>query len=197
VALKIYHPQARADRHARLRGEAQVAAAVAAPTVVRVHDLFEEAGAIAMEHARGGSLRTRVARGQVSPAEAVGWLDDVARALAVTHARRWVHRDLKPGNVLLRADGRAALTDFGLARRVGVAAGAFEGTPGYIPPEAVDGAPADPVTDVFAFGALARELCPGPTGALAALVTACLDRDPVRRPRDGAELVTRLARAVA
>ncbi|MFO0608311.1 MAG: serine/threonine-protein kinase [Polyangiales bacterium] len=194
VALKIYHPQARADRNARLRGEAQVAAAVASPCVVRVHDLFEEAGAIAMEHAGGGSLRARVARAKPAPAEAIGWLDDVARALAATHARRWVHRDLKPGNVLLRADGRAVLTDYGLARRAGVAASAFEGTPGYVPPEAADGAPADPVADVFAFGALARELCPGPTGALASLVDDCLARDPSLRPRDGAALVARIAR---
>lgn len=195
VALKIYHPQARADRNARLRGEAQVAATVTSPCVVRVYDLFEDAGAIAMEHASGGSLRTRVGRGQVTPTEALGWLDDVAGALAVTHERRWVHRDLKPGNVLLRADGRAVLTDYGLARRAGVAASAFEGTPGYVPPEVQDGAPADPLADVYAFGALARELCPGATGALSKLIDDCLARDPARRPRDGAALVERLSTA--
>jgi serine/threonine-protein kinase len=192
VALKIYHPQARNDRNARLRGEAQVAAAVASPTVVRVYDLFEEAGAIAMEYAEGASLRARIARGKPSPAEALSWLEDVAHALAATHARQWVHRDLKPGNVLLRADGRAVLTDYGLARRIGVAASAFEGTPGYVPPEVSDGAPADPVVDVFAFGALMRELFPQATGAIASLTEECLARDPAHRPRDGSVLLQRL-----
>jgi tRNA A-37 threonylcarbamoyl transferase component Bud32 len=192
VALKLYHPQARADRNARLRGEAQVAAAVASPCVVRVHDLFEDTGALVMEHCAGGALRTRIARGTVDPREAHGWLRDVARALAHTHARRWVHRDLKPGNVLVRADGRAVLTDYGLARRAGQPASALEGTAGYVPPEARAGGTVEPTADTYAFGALMRDLVPGAAGPLAELMAACLADDPATRPRDGAALAARL-----
>lgn len=192
VALKLYHPQARADRNARLRGEAQVAASVASPCVVRVHDLFEDTGALVMEYASGGALRTRVAKGNVTVAEARGWLDDVARALAHTHARRWVHRDLKPGNVLLRADGRAVLTDYGLARREGQPSSAFEGTAGYVPPEAKSAGTLAATVDVYAFGALVRDLVPRPEGALARLMADCLADDPAARPKDGSALVERL-----
>ncbi len=195
VALKLYHPQARADRNARLRGEAQVAAAVASPCVVRVHDLFEDTGALVMEYASGGALRARVAKGNVTRGEALGWLRDVARALAHTHARRWVHRDLKPGNVLLRADGRAVLTDYGLARYEGQPSSAFEGTAGYVPPEARSASTVTAAVDVYAFGALVRDLVPKADGALAALMADCLAEDPSARPRDGAALVERLRAA--
>ena len=193
VALKLYHPQARVDRNARLRGEARVAASVASPCVVRVHDLFEETGALVMEFASGGALRARVAKGNITRDEALGWAHDVALALAHTHARGWVHRDLKPGNVLLRADGRAALTDYGLARPIGQPASALEGTAGYVPPEAKTAATVDPTHDVYAFGALLRDLAPDAQGPWADLVRACLDEDPRRRPADGAALVARVA----
>jgi serine/threonine-protein kinase len=197
VAFKIYHPQARSDRGARLRGEVQVAASIGSPNVVRVLDLFEELGALVMEYTSGGSLRMRIARSDTTPHETTGWLWDVARALAHTHAKGWVHRDLKPGNVLLRADGRAILTDYGLAQRVGQPTTAMEGTPGYLPPESSKLSTADPRMDVFAFGALIRDLVKSPAPGLASLQRDCLAPAPTRRPANGDELVARLRPLVA
>ncbi len=195
VAVKLYHPQARADRGARLRGEAHVAAAVASPTVVRVHDLLEQVGAIVMEHAGGGSLRQRIARGTCDEAGARRWLVDLASALALAHQRGWVHRDVKPGNILLRSDGRAALTDFGLARRIGETVPAAEGTSAYVPPEVRGGGRVGPEVDVFAFGAVALEL-PRVAG-WTSIIEGCVSPDPTRRPRDGAELLAEIrARSV-
>lgn len=191
VAIKIYHPAARVDRNARLRGEARVAVACAAPEVVRVHDLHEEVGALVMEYADAGSVRARVAAG-VTVEEARRWLGDVARALAATHHQGWVHRDLKPGNVLLRDDGRAVLTDFGLARLAGTPVGAREGTAAYLPPECDGPTRADPRLDVYAFGVMARELRAERDPSLAALIDACASPAPADRPADGAALVAAL-----
>ncbi len=194
VALKIYHPAARADRNARLRGEACVAVECASPEVVRVHDLHEEVGALVMEYASGGALRSRVTQGATVD-EARRWLTDLARALAATHRRGWAHRDVKPGNVLLRDDGRAVLTDFGLARRVGTPTPAREGTAAYLPPEANAVGVADPRGDVYAFGVLARELRAERDPGMKVLVDACVSADPAQRPADGDALLRALTAA--
>ncbi|MBI5516537.1 MAG: serine/threonine protein kinase [Deltaproteobacteria bacterium] len=192
LALKLYHPQARADRNARLRGEAQVAAQVGGACAVRVYDLLEDVGAIAMEHCAGASLRTRIARRDFTPEVARAWLRDVSQGLARTHAQGWVHRDLKPGNVLLRGDGRAVLTDFGLSRQAGSLAPAMEGTPAWLAPEARGGGPTDPRADVYAFGVLGLELLGTGDPVLGALLAACAPQDPAARPADGEALVERL-----
>lgn len=189
VAIKIYHPQARSDRGVRLRGEARVAAAVASSHVVCVHALYESLGAIVMEYFSGGSLRGRIGRGAIEPGEARRWAHEVALALAKVHSSGWVHRDLKPGNVLLRGDGRAVLTDFGLARSIGAVAPAMEGTEGYLAPEAREGVTAEPSQDVFAFGVLAKALGLGNDPRLGAVIERCVAVDPRERPRDGAALV--------
>lgn len=199
VAVKLYHPQARADRGARLRGEAQVAASVRSAHVVRVYDLHPSIGAVVMEYASGLSLRACITRGGYSRAEAETWLLDIAAALEATHAAGWVHRDLKPGNVLLRADGRAVLTDFGLARRLGAEGDALEGTAGYVPPESRGGGPVDPRADVFAFGTLGLELLGfSAHPQWTALLGACAHPDPGARPPEGTSLrgaLTSLPRA--
>ncbi len=189
VALKLYHPGARGDRNARLRAEAQVACANGSRHVVRVFDLLEELGAITMEHCSGPTLRRTIARGEGGVAQRRAWARGVAHALAVTHGNGWVHRDLKPGNVLQRDDGAAVLTDFGLAARAGSAVEPAEGTAGYTPPEAKSMRLADPRADVYAFGALARELAANRDPSLLALAERCLRDDPNERPRDGVALL--------
>jgi serine/threonine-protein kinase len=192
VALKLYHPGARGDRNARLRTEAQVACANGSRHVVRIFDLLEDIGAITMEHCAGPSLRRVIARGEGGVGQRRAWARGVAHALAVTHANGWVHRDLKPGNVLQRSDGSAVLTDFGLAAKIGAPIEPTEGTAGYTPPEARSTRVADPRADVFAFGALLRELSAGRDPALEAIAAKCTAADPSERPRDGAALLSAL-----
>lgn len=195
VALKIYHPAQRLDRGARLRTEAQVAAALASLHVIRVYDLFEELGAVAMEFCAGGALRDAMRRSEVPLHIRREWIRAVAHALAVTHDRGWVHRDVKPGNVLLRSDGVAVLTDFGLARKVGTSVEPHEGTPGFVPPEVRTCPRADPRHDVFAFGALARALVGENDPIVGPVVRAALSPDPEARPRDGVALLEALTAA--
>lgn len=189
VALKIYHPARRADRDARLKAEAQIAASLASRHVVRVYDLFEDLGGLSMEYCPTGALRSAMIRGEGTVRIRRTWIYGVAHALAVAHDRGWVHRDLKPGNVLLRADGAAVLTDFGLARRVGSSIEPYDGTPGYVAPEVRSRLMADPRLDVYAFGALARELLSTKDPQLAELLAPALANDPETRPRDGSALL--------
>jgi serine/threonine-protein kinase len=190
VALKLYHGRGPLER-ARLRGEARVAAALAHPGVVRVFDLDESLLALAMEHVDAGSVRDALRRGPVPFARSRRWFESACETLAVVHAAGIVHRDLKPSNWLVRADDTVALTDFGLARRIGemAAEGApaqGEGTLGYMAPEQRDGAPVHPAADVYALGVTLRELLGCASDAvpvsLRALADACTAPEAEARP---------------
>jgi hypothetical protein len=192
VALKVYHRRGRADRE-RLRMEARTPARFEHPGVIRVFDLDERLGAIAMERLPGGSVRLELGKEPVPVGRVERWLQTALEALAFVHARGWVHRDLKPSNLLLRGDDRTVLTDFGLATRIGEApplrGGAGEGTLGYMPPEQQGGAPAQPSADIHAFGATMAELVQclaGPVPeAWQQLPEACMRHEPAKRPAIG------------
>lgn len=194
VAVKLHHGGGgREARRARMRAEAEVAEAIRSARVVRLLDVRPEQGALVMEYCAGGSLRQVIARGPVPAEPARGWIRDVALALARVHEAGWVHRDLKPGNVLLRADGRAVVSDLGLARRAGERADAVEGTPGFTAPEARAGEAIAPGSDVYSFGAMGLALGLGAHPAIDRLLQRCLSADPSARPTDGRALVTSLS----
>jgi len=188
VALKVYHRRGRVERE-RLLVEARTPAQIEHPGVVRIFDLDERLGAIAMEWVQGGSVRREIGRGQVPLARVRRWMDTALEALAFVHARGFVHRDVKPSNFLVRPDDRIVLTDFGLAMAIGdtprTATGLGEGTLRYMPPEQRAGAPAEPSADVFALGVTLREMLAAADASdagLAELAAACAQPAPEARP---------------
>jgi serine/threonine-protein kinase len=180
VALKVLVPSDDgADRsEARVLREARAVAALDHPNAIAIYDVGEADGVpyIAMELASGETLRAYVGDAQVPIGRRIGWLCDVARALAAAHTAGIVHRDIKPENVMVRGDGRVKVLDFGIARRSGgvdpagptakaalptlTTRGAM-GTPMYMAPEQARGKPADGRTDQFSWGVLAYELVEG------------------------------------
>lgn len=168
VALKVISPQLSSDELYRqlFQQEARHAASIEHPNVLPVYQAGEGSGGelfLSMRLIRGHDLGRRLARREsLSPREAVSLLVQVASALDKAHLSGLVHRDVKPGNVLLepRADGmHVYLSDFGLAQRVEPAAAAGRtnkvlGTVDYMPPEQIQGRPVDETADVYAFGCL-------------------------------------------
>jgi serine/threonine protein kinase len=164
---------------ARLMREARAAAALDHPNVVSIFDVGIAAGTpyIAMELVNGESLRAFIGKSDVPLDERVGWLVDVARALAAAHARGLVHRDVKPENVMIRDDGVVKVLDFGIAKRRSSQAladsdtegpalpitgqGVAMGTPLYMAPEQLRQQPLDGRCDQFAWGVVAYELLSG------------------------------------
>jgi serine/threonine protein kinase len=167
VALKLFHPAADAHAVSDWLHEAHAVSRLTHPHIVPVFEAGESAGPpyLVFEYVAGPTLaEARRQRPQWPPREAVALMLDVLDALAAAHAQGIVHRDLKPSNVLLGADGRARVMDFGIAARVAAAdanAGCIVGTPGYMSPEAARGEPPLPAMDVYAAGAMLAELLVG------------------------------------
>ena len=186
VALKVYHRRGRADRE-RLLVEARSAAAFAHPGVVRILDVDETLGAIAMEPLLAGSVRGAMERG-ASVTELRRLMAGVVEALRYVHAAGVVHCDLKPSNFLVREavgelGARGVLTDFGLARGIGTPPRERgEGTLAFMSPEQRGAQAAHPAMDVFAMGVSIQRLMPPSERALLALAKAMCSRDPAQRP---------------
>jgi len=171
VALKIVHTAFAADPTEaveRFRREVAAARKVTHPNVIRIHDLVEDGGLVllSMELVEGMSLAAHLGRaGALRLDEARAILAQVCDAVAAAHAVGVVHRDLKPGNILLDKDRRVKVIDFGLAKAsflAGMTAtGLILGTPEYMAPEQVRGLPCDVRTDVYALGAVAYHLVTG------------------------------------
>ncbi len=229
------------DRLASLRREAQVLASLNHPGIAAIYSIEAwhppshpdvPAFALVLELVEGPTLADRLAAGPVAVSDAIAIARSMADALEVAHARGVVHRDLKPSNVALGPDGAVKLLDFGLAKAMertpsegdgggtpspaGPAAAdlsARAGTPAYMSPEQAGGLAVDPLTDVWAFGAVVYEMLadrrafpgddavevmdavrsrpidwsaldPATPAALRALLVRCLDRDPRRRLQD-------------
>ena len=227
VAVKLLRPEAE-SQPALVRNfvdEAEILAELSHPCIVRPIEFGREAGRLVfvMELIDGEDLRKRLRRdGPVPPAVAVNLVAQLANALAYLHERGIVHGDVKPGNLIVPADGGPVrLADFGVARRVRRpdAERATHATPEYVSPEVVEGASPSPASDVYAMGVVLFELLCGrspfkggtpldvlarhrqctvvPPAGLPArvwpLIEHCMEPDPARRP-DARAIGVRLRR---
>src|SRR5690349_10622897 len=171
VAIKILLPSLLQEPGfaERFRGEARTMATINHPGVVDVYDYGSDpaAGAyLVMEYVEGDALsRTLSKVGRLTPARTMNLMAQAADALQAAHDKGIVHRDVKPGNLLVRPNGTLVLTDFGIARSAIVgqltAAGSVLGTASYISPEQASGAVATPLSDVYALGVVAYQCLSG------------------------------------
>ncbi|MGH9486758.1 MAG: protein kinase domain-containing protein [Terriglobales bacterium] len=204
VAVKLLRAEGGGNLQ-RLEIEARTIAALDHPNLVAIHDVGSHAGApfLVMELIAGKSLRDVLAHGALAPRRAIEYARQMAQGLAAAHAAGVVHRDLKPGNIMITPEGRVKILDFGLAKTAVTAAAGFSdaetlavsalaapatqpgtvlGTAGYMAPEQVRGEAAGPAADIFAFGAILYEMLsgqrafPAPTSVEA--MAAILNRDP-------------------
>ncbi|WP_433649640.1 protein kinase domain-containing protein [Micromonospora zamorensis] len=169
VAVKVLLPSLVTDPEftARFRAEARMLAALRHPGVVPVHDVGQAALAdgsrvdyLVMEYVEGEPLSARVrAAGRLDAATTMSVLSQAAEALHTAHLAGIVHRDVKPGNLLVKADGTVVLVDFGIARSRAMtgltAANMVLGTASYMSPEQATGQPVSAATDIYALGAVA------------------------------------------
>ena len=168
VALKVLHPHLAADENflGRLGREAKAAARLSHPHVVGVLDQGNDGTTayLVMEYIKGHTLRDVIRdRGALPPRLALALIDPVVEGLGAAHAAGFIHRDVKPENVLIADDGRIKIGDFGLARAVtsSTSTGALIGTVAYISPELVLGKPADARSDVYSVGIMLYEMLTG------------------------------------
>jgi len=180
VAIKLLKPSLAADPvfRTRFRREAQDAAKMAHPTIVRIFDAGEEmvvdaAGAeahqpfIIMEYVDGRLLRDIIAQGALEPAEAIRITEQVLTALEYSHRAGVIHRDIKPGNIMITATGQVKVMDFGIARAVSDSSATLAetssivGTAQYFSPEQARGETVDARTDLYSTGIVLFEMLTG------------------------------------
>jgi serine/threonine-protein kinase len=232
VAVKLLRSGSGSEaEHARFRTEARHAGSLSHPGIACVYD-YREADPphppyLVMELVDGPSLARVLDAGPVDAARTMGMIAQAAAALQFAHTAGLVHRDIKPGNLLVSQDGNVKITDFGIARAAGSASvtrpGALIGTPAYLAPERVTGAPAAPAADLYALGIVAYQCLTGrlpfegpsltvalahlerplprlpahvPAG-VAALVADLTAKDPRARPASAAEVAARAERLLA
>jgi serine/threonine-protein kinase len=170
VAIKVLHADMSQDdsQLERFRREARAVARLSNPHVVTVIDAGEDDGRpfIVFEYVEGETLKARIRRlGRLPVAEAIAYSIEMGRALMAAHAERIVHRDVKPQNVLIDPEGRAKVTDFGIARSLELdgltAAGRVLGTTDYVAPEQAIGDGATEQSDIYSLGVCLWEMLTG------------------------------------
>ena len=170
VAVKLLAERYVADDSARRRfaREARAAARVSSdPNIVTIFDVGDAGGRpyIVMEYIAGSSLEERLRSGRQKPADAMRWLEQAGRALDYAHLSGVVHRDVKPGNLLLDRADNVHVADFGIASAAWMpsltVSGTILGTAGYLAPEQALGEPTSPASDRYALAVVAYELLTG------------------------------------
>ena len=219
LALKVLPPDKFIDpeRRRRFAVEAKAASALNHPNIVAIYDIETADGVdfIAMEYAEGETLDERIARKGLSPKEAFRVAIQIADALAAAHAAGIVHRDLKPSNIMVGADGRVRILDFGLAKLTEAAepelsptqtmkpiteTGQVLGTVAYMSPEQAEGRKVDARSDTFSFGVVLYEMLtrqhPFRRGSMVTTMAAIVNEEPKAWPALGLSLPAELERAV-
>ncbi|GAA2742896.1 hypothetical protein GCM10009868_14650 [Terrabacter aerolatus] len=170
VAVKVLSPAfaESPDFVERFRREALTAARLSHPNIAQVYDYGVDGAShfIVMEYAEGSDLAHLIREhGRLTPSDAVRVAEQVCAALAVAHRAGVVHRDVKPGNVIVRADGTVKVTDFGIARALGQASitdtGTVMGTAAYVAPEQARGEATTPSSDLYSLGILLFQMLTG------------------------------------
>ncbi|MGO9954925.1 MAG: serine/threonine-protein kinase, partial [Solirubrobacteraceae bacterium] len=226
VAVKLIKPWWTEDPEwaASFEREAQLLARVSDPGIVQIFDVGHAPEGLyyVSELVEGESLAGRLRRGPLGPGQACEIAGQLCRALAHAHDRGIIHRDVKPANILLSAQGRVKVGDFGVARLAEGSTGGpatIVGTPRYMAPEQGEGLPTTPATDVYSVGVVLYEMLTGAppfSGATAVelalrhlkdpppplperlppvlvqITGRALAKDPARRYRDGAEMAVAL-----
>lgn len=170
VALKVMSPALAADNTygERFMREARIAARFSHPNIIAVYDVGVHGNHyyIAMEYHAGGDLKSRIKK-RMTPRMAMVILRQMAAALDYAHTKGYIHRDVKPDNILFRDDGSAVLTDFGIARPAAggntqmTQAGMVVGTPKYMSPEQARGKELDARSDIYSLGIVFYEMLTG------------------------------------
>jgi eukaryotic-like serine/threonine-protein kinase len=200
VAVKLLSDTLANDESylSRFRREARLAAGLSHPSLVRVYDFGEdERPYLVMEYVEGGTLADRIADGTAHELDSGRLAQELLGALEHVHSAGIIHRDIKPGNVLIAPDSSARVTDFGIARPEDAtrltSTGLVVGTRNYIAPEILRDEPATERSDLYSCAMVLQEafgdrLTPG----LASLVEQLGDEDPTRRPESASAALARL-----
>lgn len=198
VAIKVLADVLALDQDyvARFEREARLAAGLSHPHLVSIFD-FSVHGTrpyLVLEYIAGGTLADRLRAPQNPTWDPLVLARELLDAISYIHKAGIIHRDIKPANVLIGTDGRARLTDFGIAQPSGAtritSTGQVLGTQRYIAPEILAGHPANQRSDLYACGVLLGEcLRPGTSPQLGRLVSRLTEQDPQRRPGSAAEAI--------